>query len=86
MNRTLLLASAGVADYLAYRAVKPRYDFANKHIVITGGSRGLGLLLARQLTASGARLSICSRDLDELGRRKRNSPRPGERCSPGRAT
>jgi len=68
MNRALLCAAVGAAGYAAYRAMKPRYDFRNKHVVITGGSRGLGLVLARQLEAVGARLSICSRDADELDR------------------
>ena len=68
MNRALLVAACGAAGYAAYRALKPRYDFRNRHIVITGGSRGLGLVLARQLEALGARLSICSRDPDELDR------------------
>ncbi|MCI0705341.1 MAG: SDR family oxidoreductase [Planctomycetia bacterium] len=68
MNRTLLLGALGVGGYLMYRALKPRYDFHNKHVVITGGSRGLGLVLARQLADAGARLSICSRDANELAR------------------
>lgn len=68
MNRALLLAALGTGGYLAYRALKPRYDFRNKHVLITGGSRGLGLVLARQLADRGARLTICSRDPDELAR------------------
>jgi short-subunit dehydrogenase len=36
--------------------------------VITGGSRGLGLVLARELAAQGARLSILARDQSELQR------------------
>jgi NAD(P)-dependent dehydrogenase (short-subunit alcohol dehydrogenase family) len=68
MNRTLLLSALGVGGYLAYRALKPRYDFRDKHVLITGGSRGLGLVLARELSARGARLAICSRDPDELTR------------------
>lgn len=68
MNRTLLLSALGVGGYLAYRALKPRYDFRDKHVLVTGGSRGLGLVLARDLSARGARLSICSRDEDELAR------------------
>jgi len=68
VNRTLLLAALGAGGYFAYRALMPRYDFRGKHAMITGGSRGLGLVLARQLGAAGARLSICSRDSDELVR------------------
>ncbi len=68
MNRTLLLAALGVGGYLTYRALKPRYDFRGKHALITGGSRGLGLVLSRQLAKAGARVSICSRDPDELSR------------------
>lgn len=68
MNRGLLLAGLGVAGYYAYRALKPRYDFRGKHALVTGGSRGLGLILARQLAAHGANVSICSRHADELAR------------------
>lgn len=68
MNKALVLAAAGVGGYVAYRALKPRYEFRDKHVVITGGSRGLGLVMARQFAAAGARLSICSRDPDELAR------------------
>jgi short-subunit dehydrogenase len=68
MNRSLLLAAAGVGGYVLYRALKPRFDFRGKHVLITGGSRGLGLVLARQLADVGTRLSICSRDPNELSR------------------
>jgi len=66
MNRTLLLAAAG--GYLAYRALKPRYDFRGKHVLVTGGARGLGLVMARQLRDAGARLTICSRTGEQLDR------------------
>jgi short-subunit dehydrogenase len=79
MNRALLLAGLGVAGYLTYRALQPRYDFRNKHALITGGSRGLGLVLARQLAARGARLSICSRDPSELARAVDDLSRRGVR-------
>jgi short-subunit dehydrogenase len=68
MNRALVLGALGVGGYLAYRALAPRYDFRGKHVVITGGSRGLGLVMAREFAKAGARLSICSRDHDELAR------------------
>ena len=68
MNRALLLAGLAAGGYYAYRALKPRYDFRNKHALVTGGARGLGLVLARQLADAGARVSICSRDAAELRR------------------
>jgi short-subunit dehydrogenase len=43
-----------------------RYEFENRLVAITGGSRGLGLLLARQLADEGASLVICARDDEEL--------------------
>lgn len=44
------------------------YDLHGKTILITGGSRGLGLVMARQLVEAGARLAICARDEAELER------------------
>ncbi len=43
-------------------------DFRHKTVVITGGSRGLGLEMARLLAQEGANLAICARDEDELDR------------------
>ncbi len=37
-------------------------------MLITGGSRGLGLVMARQLAQKGARLVICARSEDQLER------------------
>lgn len=36
--------------------------------LVTGGSRGLGLLIAEELVRRGARIAICARDGDELER------------------
>jgi len=36
--------------------------------LITGGSRGLGLVMAREFAREGARLALCARDVDELER------------------
>lgn len=44
------------------------YNLNGKTVLITGGSRGLGLVLARQLVQAGVRLAICARDTTELER------------------
>jgi NAD(P)-dependent dehydrogenase (short-subunit alcohol dehydrogenase family) len=59
-------AGACVARSLVRRSLA--YDFKNKVVLITGGSRGLGLVLAREFAREGARLVICARDADELDR------------------
>ena len=64
----LLAVAAGacVVKSLVRRSLA--YDFKNKVVLITGGSRGLGLVLAREFAREGARLVICARDADELNR------------------
>jgi short-subunit dehydrogenase len=42
------------------------YDLKDKTVLITGGSRGLGLVMAREFAREGARLVICARDEQEL--------------------
>ena len=42
------------------------YDLKNKTVLITGGSRGLGLVMAREFAREGARLVLCARDEEEL--------------------
>ena len=70
MRTRNLLAGAGVLAGLA-AALVPRhsaYDFRGKTVLITGGSRGLGLLLAQEFASRGARVAITARDLQELER------------------
>ncbi|WP_019990514.1 SDR family NAD(P)-dependent oxidoreductase [Rudanella lutea] len=82
-NKTALLwGLAGLGAVLASRAVmrqSRKIDFAGKHVIITGGSRGLGLVLARQLVAEGAHLSICARDPYELDRARTELEQQGGR-------
>ena len=65
-----LLALGGLA--LAAAAVsrlrRDRAFFAGKVVAITGGSRGLGLTIARRLRAEGAHLALLARDAEELER------------------
>jgi short-subunit dehydrogenase len=42
------------------------YDLRNKTVLITGGSRGLGLVMAREFAREGSRLVLCARDEQEL--------------------
>ena len=45
-------------------------DLKGKHALITGGSKGIGLACARGLLAEGARVSLVSRDMDNLSAAK----------------
>ena len=52
----------------AWLRTQPGYSFRNKVVLIAGGSRGLGLALAREASAQGAKLVLCARDAEELDR------------------
>jgi NAD(P)-dependent dehydrogenase (short-subunit alcohol dehydrogenase family) len=66
--RRLALAAAGAAA-LAWAALRrPPYALRGRVVLITGGSRGLGLVLARELAQKGARLALFARDARELER------------------
>src|SRR4051794_30880767 len=66
----LKVSAGAIGLWLAARWLRERrdYDFRRKIVLITGGSRGLGLVLARELALEGARLVICARDGEELRR------------------
>ncbi len=85
MNREgkfLLGMMTGAAAVLtAATAVRSRraIDFAGRVVVITGGSRGLGLVLARRLAAEGAHLCLLARNERELDRAREDlAGSPGE--------
>lgn len=64
----LVAVAAGAYVVKSLVGRRSEYDFKDKVVLITGGARGLGLVLARQFAAEGARLVICARDEDELER------------------
>jgi NAD(P)-dependent dehydrogenase (short-subunit alcohol dehydrogenase family) len=45
-----------------------KIDLANRNVVVTGGSKGIGLACARAFAAEGARVAIVSRSRDNLDR------------------
>lgn len=65
---TLGILLGGVALGYAITTRLRRYDFADKVVLITGGSRGLGLVLARQLAERGALIGLMARDAIELAK------------------
>jgi NAD(P)-dependent dehydrogenase (short-subunit alcohol dehydrogenase family) len=69
-KRALAVGAVGAGLVLAAQMWRRRnpYDFHGKSVVITGGSRGLGLVLARELAAAGAKLTLVARDDEELQR------------------
>ena len=72
---------AAVGAVLAARLIRrrERIDFDGLSVVITGGSRGLGLVMARQLAGEGARITIMVRDRDDLARAEQDiAERGGE--------
>ncbi len=70
MKRSLLLTlgTVGFAGWAISRLVHNNFSFAGKSVLITGGSRGLGLTIARQIAAEGGRLALLARDEEELDR------------------
>ena len=63
-----LAGAAALAAVAAASARRDRDNLDGEVAVVTGASRGLGLLLARELAACGCRLVICARDEAELDR------------------
>ena len=48
----------------------PSFSYRDKIALITGGSRGLGLEIARQICARGGKVALIARDAEELARAK----------------
>ncbi len=55
-----------------WRNRRGSYELTGRTVLITGGSRGLGLVLARRAVAEGARVAICARDEQELARARQD--------------
>ena len=71
MKRFTLGLAAGLgAALVVTRLSRARLaiSFEGRVVVITGGSRGLGLVMARRLVDEGARVVLLARDMSELER------------------
>src|SRR5438045_6386653 len=56
---------------IAARVIRTaRYTLRDKVALISGGSRGLGLVLARRICDEGGKVALLARDAEELARAK----------------
>lgn len=70
---------AGAALLSTVLKRRRHYSLAGKNVVITGGSRGLGLVLARECLRRGASVAILARDKVELSRAHSELSRRGQK-------
>jgi short-subunit dehydrogenase len=66
-----LTIGAGIATGIAatfFLRRRTPISFRGRTAFVTGGSRGLGLLIARELLSRGAKVAIAARDREELAR------------------
>ncbi|HVP64316.1 MAG TPA: SDR family NAD(P)-dependent oxidoreductase [candidate division Zixibacteria bacterium] len=64
-------AAAAVGSVLVARALWNSMrleDFTGRTVLITGGTRGLGLALSEEFVRLGCRVAVCARDEDEVRR------------------
>ncbi len=69
-------AAAGVVARNVYLRSRER-SISGDVVLITGGSRGLGLALAQKFFREGCRVAVCARDRDELERARQSFGRRG---------
>lgn len=62
------LAAAGCCIAIHQMRGLSRINLRGKTVLITGGSRGLGLATAREFASHGANVAICARNEEELKR------------------
>jgi NAD(P)-dependent dehydrogenase (short-subunit alcohol dehydrogenase family) len=79
MKRSWLLLLGGIAltAWAVSRARRKNFSFEGKSVFITGGSRGLGLVIARHICAEGGRVALLARDPNELARAREELTKAG---------
>ncbi|MEP6603559.1 MAG: SDR family oxidoreductase [Spartobacteria bacterium] len=84
MLPSILIAAAAAifAVWCIARLIRTlRYSLRDRVAIITGGSRGLGLVIARHLCQHGAKVALLARDVAELGRAQTDLARFGGEVS-----
>jgi len=69
-SHVVLFTGLAIGAWALARNSRSRFSFAKKVVLISGGSRGLGLVMARQFAREGARIALLARNADELARSK----------------
>ncbi len=84
--KKLVWAAVGTAAgaVVVASTTRRRYTLQDKVVLIAGGSRGLGLVLAREFSKRGCKVAVCARDNDELERVREEFAAAGERFVAGR--
>jgi 3-oxoacyl-[acyl-carrier protein] reductase len=72
MKRGSLVLGASALGLIATGKLwRRRFELAGKVVLVTGGSRGLGLAICRELVRRGAKVVLCARQLPELAEARR---------------
>ncbi len=73
-RKAVILTSSAVFGALAIAKLRRKggMDMRGKTVLITGGSRGLGIAMAREFGRAGARLALCARSGEELAMASRD--------------
>lgn len=75
LTSKLFIAFGVATGIAAARFLPSTYDVRGRTVFISGGSRGLGLLLAREFARRGAKVAISARDSEALQRAAENLKR-----------
>src|SRR5260221_2369877 len=82
-SRSSLIWSPQIFETSAAASIEATMDLGleGKNVLVTGGSKGIGLAIAELFADEGANVAICARDADEVG--KVVKALAARRCKPG---